>query len=283
LGDYDAAEAHYQKSLEMRRQLGDAIAEAEVLSALAKIAVNRLAYDNANELGEESLKISRQSGDRRGMASALQVLGMVAREQGQCDRALELFDESMALGHALGDSAWTARITSQIGFTHRLAGNTEQAQHVLATSRKLHTELGDRFALGVIANDQGHLAFDAGDIDGAIGLYVEALQHFDAVGGSEALVEAIEWLAVALAAKGKTVPALRLFGAAVAARETLRLPPRLESDEQRVAAGIDRAVQDAGTIANTALAEGRSMSLEHARDVALELATAGTVSTKADF
>jgi len=282
LGDYDAAEAHYQKSLEARRQLGDAIAEAEVLSALAKIAVNRLAYDKANELGEESLKISRKSGDRRGMASALQVLGMVAREQGQYDRALELFEESMALGQALGDTAWTARITSQIGFTHRLAGNAEQAQHFLATSKRIHSELGDRFALGTIANDQGHLAFDAGDIDGAIGQYAEALQHFDAVGGSEALVEAIEWLAVAVAAKGKTVPALRLFGAAAAAREALRLPPRLESDEQRVALGLDRAMQAAGASANAALAEGRSMSLEHARDEALELATVVAVSAKAD-
>jgi predicted ATPase/DNA-binding SARP family transcriptional activator len=282
LGDYDAAEAHYQKSLEARRQLGDALAEAEALSALAKIAVNRLAFEKANQLGEESLTISRQSGDRRGMASALQVLGMIAREQGQYERALELFEESMALGQALGDTAWTARNASQIGFTHRLAGNTEQAQHFLATSRKLHTELGDRFALGLIANDQGHLAFDAGDIDRAIRLYTEALRHFDAVGGSEALVEAIEWLAVAVAAKGRPVPALRLFGAAVAARETLRLPPRLESDEQRVAAGIDRAMQDAGAIGNAALADGRSMSLEHARDEALELAAAVAVSAKAD-
>jgi tetratricopeptide (TPR) repeat protein len=215
------------------------------------------------------------------MASALQVLGMTAREQGQCDRALELFDESMALGQAFGDTAWTARIASQIGFTHRLAGNAEQAQHFLAMSRRMHSELGDRFALGIIANEQGHLAFDAGDVDRAIRLYVEALQHFDAVGGSEVFVEAIEWLAVAVAAKGKTVPALRLFGAAAAARETLRLPPRLESDEQRVAAGLDRALHAAGAIANAALAEGRSMSLEHARDEALELAAAVAVTAKA--
>ena len=38
LGDYDAAEAHYQGSLKALRQLGDGIAEAEVLSALAMIA-----------------------------------------------------------------------------------------------------------------------------------------------------------------------------------------------------------------------------------------------------
>jgi tetratricopeptide (TPR) repeat protein len=214
------------------------------------------------------------------MASALRVLGMIAREQGQHERALELFNESMALGRALGDFAWTARITSQIGFTHRLAGNAEQAQHFLETSRRLHTELGDRFVLGLIANDQGHLAFDAGDVDRAIMLYAEALQHFDAVGASEALVEAIEWLAVAAAVKGKTVPALRLFGAAQAAREALHLPPRLESDEQRVASGLAQATHAAGTGAMAALSAGRSVSLDLARDEALELAAAIAVSAK---
>jgi non-specific serine/threonine protein kinase len=259
----------------VRRQLGDRIAEAEVLSALAKIAVNRLAYDKANQLGEESLTISRQSGDRRGMASALQVLGMIAREQGQYERALGLLDESMALGRALGDAAWTGRIASQMGITHRLAGNAEQAQRFLDISRKLHSKIGDRFALGVIASHQGHLAFDGGHVNQAIALYEEALRHFDAVGGAEAAVEAIEWLAVTAAARGKPVPALRLIGAAAVAREALHLPPRLEGDEKRVASGLDQAMRAAGTGAQTALATGRTLTLEAARDEALELAHVG--------
>jgi tetratricopeptide (TPR) repeat protein len=281
LGDYGAAEAHYRKSLAARRQLGDAIAEAEVLSALAQIAVNRLAYADAERLGEEALKIARQHGDRRRMASALLVLGMIAREQGQYERALGLFDESMALGRALDDTAWTARVASQMGITHRLAGNIEQAQHYLDTSRELHTELGDRFALGMIACHQGHLAFDAGDVDHAIMLYAEALRHFDAVGDSETFVEAIEWLAVAGAAKGKTVPALRLFGAAAAAREALHLPPRLESDELRVALGLDQAKRAAGTGAQAALAAGKTLTLEGGRDEALELAQVSVDSPQA--
>jgi predicted ATPase/class 3 adenylate cyclase len=281
LGDYKAAEAHHQKSLDARRQLGDAIAEAEVLSALAAIAVNRLAYDQANRLGEEALKISRQRGDRRRIASALWVLGMIAREQGQYERGLELFEESMALGRALGDTAWVARITSQMGITYLLAGNAEQALQFFDTSRELHTKLGDRFSLGVIASHQGHLAFDAGDVDRAFMLYAEALRHFDAVGDSEAFVEAIEWLAVVAAAKGKTVPALRLFGAAQAAREALHLPPRLEGDEKRVASGLDQAMRAVGTGAQAALATGRTLTLEGARDEALELARVGAISPQA--
>jgi tetratricopeptide (TPR) repeat protein len=275
LGDYDAAETHYRESLEAHRRLGDPLAEVEVLSTLAMIAVNRLAYDEARELGEESLKISRQSGDRRSTAYALRALGMIAREQGQYELALELFNESMAVGRALGDSVWTARITTQIGITHLRAENKDQAQRFFETSRRLHNEIGDRFALGLIACHQGHLVFDAGDIDRAVTLYAEGLLHFEAVGDLEALVEAIEWLAVTAAARGKPVPALRLFGAAAAAREALRLPPRLVGDEKRVASGLDQAMRAAGPDAQAALAAGRTLTLDEGRDEALELAQVG--------
>jgi hypothetical protein len=183
----------------------------------------------------------------------------------------------MELGRALGDTAWTARIASQIGITHNYAGNAEQAEHYFDISRRIHTELGDRFALGVIASNQGHLAFDRSNVHQAIALYADALRHYDAVGDSEALVEAIEWLAAA-AARSTAIPALRLFGAAAAIRETLRLPPRLETGEKRVAAGFDQATRAAGTGATAALAEGRTLSLERARDEALELARVGAIA-----
>jgi predicted ATPase/class 3 adenylate cyclase len=272
IGNYDAAEEHYRKSLDARRQLGDAIAAAEVLSALAQIAVNRLAYADARRLGEEALKTARDSGDRRGAATALRILGMVAREQSEYARALALLEESIALWRALGDSVWTARLASQLGITYRLAGDAEQAQRFLAISRELHTQLGDRFALAVVASHSGHLAFDGGDVARAIALYAEALNGFESVGDPEGVLEAIEWLAVTAATRGDAVRALRLFGAASAAREVLHLPPRLESDEKRVAPGIDEAMKAAGASAATALAEGRTLTLERARDEALELA-----------
>jgi predicted ATPase/class 3 adenylate cyclase len=272
LGDYDAAEVHFRLSLKARRQLGDAKGEAQVLRALAAVAHNRLAFGEARALGEDALKIARETGDRRGIATALHILGMIAREEGQFERALELLEESMALGRALGDSAWIAAVTSQMGITHRLAGHAEKAEHFLEVSRTLHSGLGDRYALAVIASHSGHLAFDAGDVDRAVALYANALRVFDSVGDREGSVEAIEWLAVAAVARGEAVPALRLFGAAAAAREALHLPPRFTSDERHFASGLDQAMRALGTGATGALTAGRTLSLEHARDEALELA-----------
>jgi hypothetical protein len=167
-----------------------------------------------------------------------------------------------------------------MGVTHRLAGNAEQAQRLFAVSRELHTELGDRFALGVIASNSGHLAFDAGDVKRATTLYAEALRYFDAVGDPEGVVEAVEWVAVVAAARGEAVPALRLFGAAVAAREALHLPPHNESDEKRFASGLDQAMRAAGTGATSALTAGRTLSLEKARDEALAPASAMSAAAR---
>jgi predicted ATPase/class 3 adenylate cyclase len=283
LGDYDAAEAHFRRSLETRRKLGNAPGEAEVLSALAMIALNRLELDEARAMGDGALEIARKTGNRRGAAIALRILGMIAREQGHFEHALELLEESMALGRALGDSVWAARIAFQMGITHQKAGNAAQAQHFLDASRGPLSELGDLFTLAVIAEHSGHLAFDAGDVERAVALYAEALRHSDSVGDPEVSVESIEWLAVAGVARGEAVPALRLFGAAMAAREALHLPPRFASDEHRFASGLDQATRAAGASAPAALAAGQALGLEQARDEALVLATTIADATTANW
>jgi predicted ATPase len=282
LGDWAAAEAHYRKSLDAYRRLGSVVAEGEVLSALAMTSLNRRAFDDAKMLGEEALTIAQNASDQRGGATALRILGMIAREQGEYERALELFEESMALWRALGYPAWTARVSYQIGITHRLAGHPEKAQHLLDESRALHAALGDRYGLAVIAIESGHLAFDAGDVKRAVAQYEESLRHYDSLENSEGIVDAIEALATAAAAAGEADSALRLFGSAEAAREALRLPPRFESDEKQVAAGIERAKRAAGDHAAAARAAGKSLSLERARDEALELARSVAGSTNVE-
>jgi hypothetical protein len=52
----------------------------------------------------------------------------------------------------------------------------------------------------------------------------------------------------------------------------LHFPSRFEIDEQRVASGLDVATRAAGAAAMAAMAAGRTLSLQCARDEALELA-----------
>jgi predicted ATPase/DNA-binding SARP family transcriptional activator len=272
LGNYEAASQHLEVSLALRRTLGDASGQAATLNELALVAVNQGELGQARELGEEALQIASAADDLRGIGTALRNLGMVAREQGDYTRAAELYGDSLAMWRQLNDPRWIAIVASSLGITHRYEGNTTQALAMLGESQNLFSRLGDRYMLGVVAHNMGHLALSENQLDQALTHYLDALEHFKAVGAPEATVESIEWVAVALAGKRLAVPALRFLGAATAAREALELPPPTEADRRLVAAGQEHAIQEAGSGWQAPFAAGRTLTLDQARDEAIHLA-----------
>jgi predicted ATPase/class 3 adenylate cyclase len=273
LGNHAAADAHFRTCLTLRRRLGEPLAIAETASALAIVAINLRDYDEARALSEEALAICREQGDRRGMAVALHDLGVLAREQGDLERAISMLEESMAIWRALNEPFWIATVGQGLGITYRLRGDVEDAQTLLQESGALYQQLGDRYGVAVVAAERGHIARDRGEIDRAFALYGEALRHWDAIGASEAVVYCIEYLAIAAAPTDARL-ALRLFGAASAARTALSLPPLGESEARMVEWGLDVARRAAGVEAEPLLAAGRKLTLEQARDESLTLLAA---------
>jgi tetratricopeptide (TPR) repeat protein len=261
-------------SLSLRQQLDDVPGQAAALNELALVAVNQGELGQARQLGEEALNLSRRANDLRGIGIALRNLGMVAREQGDYPRAIALYRESLSLWRRLNDLRWIAIVASSLGITHRYDGSAEAARHMLEESRELFSRLGDRYMLGVVAHNLGHLAYAGGHFDQALAQYLDALDHFEAVGTPEATIESIEWIAVALAAKRLAPPALRLLGAAEAARNALELPPPTEADKRLIIAGRERAKQEAGDAWQTLIAAGRTLALDQAREEAVNVAEA---------
>jgi hypothetical protein len=79
---------------------------------------------------------------------------------------------------------------------------------------------------------------------------------------------------MALVTKAVAGPALRLFGAATAARKVLGLPPPTEADRRLIAAGREQAIQAAGSDWQALFEAGGALSLEQAHEEALALASA---------
>ena len=271
LGDFAGADAHFRTCISLRRELENPLAVAEALSSLAVVAVNRRTYDEARTLGEEALRISRKHGDRRSEATSLHDLGLVAREEGDHARALELFESSLTIWRTLADLSWIAAVTLGLGVTYPESGNLHAAEEQLNEAQDHYRKLGDRYGLAVATVHRGHIARESGDVERAIAFYAEALRAFDSVGASEAVVECVEWLAVSAADVGNPTLAFRLFGATAAARDALRLPPPGESGARLVAQGLDLASKLAVNAKDVALAAGRALTIEQARDEALGL------------
>jgi predicted ATPase/class 3 adenylate cyclase len=282
VGDLDGAQTHLEASLDLCQRNGDEQGVAAALSALAVVAINRYAYEDARALGERALRLRRKLGDRRGEATTLNHLAMAAREEGDLSRASALFEQSLAIWRERNEPAGMAWVTLALGITRRMAGDGRTAEALLGESLVLSQKLGDRFKLAVIALERGHLARQKGDHKAAAALYGTALRHFTDVGGNLGVVESLEWLAATAADQGAPVPALRLFRAAETARRSFDLPSPAASDASVLEAKIAQAEAAVGAEASRVSAEGRALSFAAATVEAFQLAqslsTDGVVS-----
>jgi predicted ATPase/class 3 adenylate cyclase len=269
LGDFAAAHQHFSSCVSLRRETGDTVGLAEALSALAVVGVNLRTYDEARALAEEALQIARERGDARVIGRALHDLAMVAREQGDYPRARKLYEESMAIWRGLDDLIWIAFVALGLGITHLLDGQHAHARAYLEDAQRLYEQLGDRYGVAIVAAEQAHLARAVGENDRAVALLGEAVRHLGAIGASDAFCGCIELLAVLAAERNAPVVALRLFGAAEAARTMLVLPPAGERDAHLIAIGKDVATRAAGRDAEAVFAAGRALTLDQAREEAL--------------
>ncbi|MEJ2748390.1 MAG: tetratricopeptide repeat protein, partial [Anaerolineae bacterium] len=96
-GQYDTAQAHYQRSLTIYRQLNDKWGQSHVLNNLAILPQN-LAQTRA--LLQESRAIAQEIADLWGLARVLNNLGIVTEER---QAARQLYRESAAICQQIGD------------------------------------------------------------------------------------------------------------------------------------------------------------------------------------
>jgi serine/threonine-protein kinase len=107
-GDLDAAEAHYERALDLRRAAGDALGEAETLNNFARLRSMRGEFAPAVALLERSLEIRETElgpshplvvQSLHNLAVTAQRAGDVARAESLLARSVELAREVLPEGH----------------------------------------------------------------------------------------------------------------------------------------------------------------------------------------
>ena len=136
-GDYGAAIASHEESLEISQSIGDRGDCAWSLNNLGNVANLRGEYESARTLYEASLDIFRDIGNRRGVAGVLANLSVVARELGGYEAAHALAQESLELLEGLGDRRAIANSLEQPGPGRR------SPTRLLICSRVPSGEFGD--------------------------------------------------------------------------------------------------------------------------------------------
>src|SRR5437667_335961 len=144
---------------------------ARVLFAAGVLAGEQGDYAAACALVEESLDIARELNDSRGVGIALNALAVHARDRGDLASARSLFEESLALWRSLGDAVVVARSLSNLANVVKLQGDYELARSLHEECLSTFRELGDRTGIAWSLNYEGDVAHEQGDDAGARALY----------------------------------------------------------------------------------------------------------------
>jgi DNA-binding CsgD family transcriptional regulator len=133
--DIDRAQAFYEESLALQRELGDTTGVAFSLLNVGDIAGRTGNFAVASAQIEEAIALFRSVGDERGIAWAITNLADIVSRQGEYARAISLNEESLARLRVVGDSediAWAlyylAGIISQQGQYSRAISLVEESQ-----------------------------------------------------------------------------------------------------------------------------------------------------------
>lgn len=98
-GDHNSAQAYYEETLVLRRELGDFWGISQALNNLAFCAQRRGDFARARALLEEGLLAARRVGEPSQIAFLFNSLGQQAITQGDLMRAQSMFPESLRICH----------------------------------------------------------------------------------------------------------------------------------------------------------------------------------------
>jgi predicted ATPase/transcriptional regulator with XRE-family HTH domain len=227
-GDYPAARAWYERSLTMRRDLGDPSGIADSLDALGVVTFDEGDVRRARDLHEEALGLRRSINSPRGLALSLYNLANCTREDGDFARARRLYEESLELWQQLGDVNLRAYVSRAAGTAARHEGDIEAARRFSETSLHLFSQIGDTHGVGAAHAELGRLALADDKIESARDHFAVVLRELGDADAEPDIahnwIEAIEGLAWVAHRTGEWQRSARLLSAAAAHRQRLSIP-----------------------------------------------------------
>ena len=185
---------------------------AKALTSAGVLAQRQSAYETAQALYEASLAIRRELGDQRGTAAALLGMGNLAGLQGEHGRGRALFEESLSIGRAVGEPRVVAASLTNLGWLAHEQGDFAAAYRLLQESLEGHSELRDGHGIANALHRLGALAQSQGDWASARSFYKEALRIQRELGERYGVVWSLSSLADVLEAEGDAEGAGRLLG-----------------------------------------------------------------------
>ncbi len=203
LGYLDKAEKDCQDAYALAEQLGDVVAQAKALNALAYLHHQRGDFTNA-ELTALQAQAKAETANRDvEIALSLFHLANAVRNQGRYPEALHNYQRAIATFEALDDKVRLADALNRMGYALELTGRYAEAREVIERSLLIRRQLGDKIGIAyslinLFAHHYYHANFDEG-----FSVAREALEICQAIGHPSGETAAQLDLGIAALEKGE--------------------------------------------------------------------------------
>jgi predicted ATPase len=263
-GDFAAAIAQMNESLDIARRLQDNQAIAVSLNGLAILTRDQGDIVLARSLFEESLTVWRELGDLKAVARSLSNLANVVKLQSDYSRASSLYGECLSIFRGLGDRTGVGWTLNHQGDVARDQGDTIAARALYEHALAVFHEVDDRWGIAGTLADLGSLARKQGDYPTADSLYRESLKIFQELEHKRGIARLLECFACSAAAQQQAERSLRLAGTAAALRQNIGAPlTRVEQANLEAMLNPARQVLN-DTSGTTSWLEGWAMPVDKA-------------------
>lgn len=166
-GQYEAADPHFRRALDIFRELRDRANEGTVLNGLASMLEKQDKYQEALPIALDALQILTVIGHWRAQATAENGVGWLYAHLGQCDQALTYCQRALSLHRKSGHSGGVADTLDSLGYIHLRLGDTTQAIADYEQANQVYREIGSPFGEGNSLAGLGEAQLARGQLDAA--------------------------------------------------------------------------------------------------------------------
>ena len=146
-GDFSRALNYYRQSLEISKKVEHKLGMANCLNNIGNIYFNELDYSNSLKYHQESLEIAKEIDDQLKIANSLGNIGNVFHNQEKYDQALRYYSEFLEISENIGDRKGMTNVLNNIGSNYGKQLKHTQSLDYFFQSLKVRKEMGDQLGI----------------------------------------------------------------------------------------------------------------------------------------
>ena len=270
-GNMQLVKQSLEEAIAISRLTGDKLILGYSLEMLY-VTSNFISVPNGQEAAYEGLRIfTEELSDSWGLSMAYQNMVRLAVSRGDLEAKTKYLGKLKEQLRDVPLSFQAGLFFLGIGMGESEAGNYQSAKQLFEDGLKIFRRLRNKNFQTVLTSELGHIARRTGDIDYAKKIYVETLTNWQDLGNRAAIAHQLECFGFLAITEEEPDRAIKLFGAAEAIREKIQsVMTNYEQGEYSRALAQLQSMLTREEF-RSLWAKGRTMTMEHAVDFALEL------------